>query len=208
MPKRQSRVAVVNYQQRAKEFAVGDMVYPYSQIGAGVNPAAYSGRVVAVWPAIGMVDVEFPTGNSRFPVEDLQKLTSEGVDPPKATSDTIPGGTGTEPVSAGPKDADPKVASLRRITSRVAQAYVKKALYWGAVDRHYKATQDEIDSGRFQCPKCKDSILRPANYKRIEGRSERLLCCDKCLFLIKRQDIIGHPEYVDDGLDGIMAGGK
>jgi hypothetical protein len=28
--------------------------------------------------------------------------------------------------------------------------------------------------------------------------SERLLACSGCLFLIKRADIIGHPEYVKD----------
>jgi len=208
MPKRQPRVAVVNYQQRAKEFAVGDTVFPYTQMGAGMNPTAYSGRVVAVWPAIGMVDVEFPTGNSRFPVEDLQKTLSKDVVAPEPAADTVPGGTGTVPVAPGPKDPDAKKASVSRIASRVAQAYVKKALYWGALDRHYKATQGEIDSGQFRCPKCKANTLRAANYKRSEGRSDRLLCCDQCLFLIRSEDIIGHPEYVDDGLDGVMAGGK
>lgn len=183
------RDAAVNYQQRAKEFAVGDKVYPYTQIGAGQNPTAYSGRVVAVFPSIGMVDVEFPTGNTRFPVEELQKTETKDAVPPK--NETVPGGAGTVPVSTGPK-----TASINRIASRVAQAYVKKALYWGAVDRHYKATQTELDSNEFCCPKCKaEGILRKAVYKREDGQSVHLLACPSCLFLIKKEQIINHPDF-------------
>lgn len=194
MTKRQSRTAVVNYQNRAKDFAIGDMVYPYTQVGAGMNPTAYSGRVVAVWPAIGMVDVEFPTGNTRFPVEELQKTHSPDAVPPKPTADTVPGGAGSEPVSPGPKDADPG-RKTAKIASRVAQAYVKKALYWGATDRHYRATRSELDGNAFCCPRCEgDLILQKAVYKREDGQSVRLLACKNCLFLIKREQILNHPE--------------
>jgi hypothetical protein len=195
MTKRLSRkVAVVNYQNRAKDFAIGDMVYPYTQVGAGMNPTAYSGRIVAVWPAIGMVDVEFPTGNTRFPVEELQKTHSQDAVPPKPTADTVPGGAGSEPVSAGPKDADPGQKTASRIASRVAQAYVKRALYWGASDRHYRATRSELDQNSFCCPRCdKESLLQKAVYKREDGQSVRLLACKKCLFLIKPDQILNHP---------------
>ena len=53
-----AKQAAINYQQRAVEFQVGDSIVPF-----GV-PAEKAGRVVAVYPAIGMVDVEFPSGQN------------------------------------------------------------------------------------------------------------------------------------------------
>jgi DNA-directed RNA polymerase subunit M/transcription elongation factor TFIIS len=196
MPESQ-RIANNDYQQRAKEFAVGDKVFPYAQVGSGASPTAYSGRVVTVWPAIGMVDVEFPTGNARFPVEELQKTLSDEAEPPKAEADNVPGGSGTEPVSAGPKRTELKTAALSMVASRVARAYVKKALYWGAVDRNYRATKAEVEANHFQCPKCKhEEPLQKAIYKREDGQSVRLLACRDCLFLIKRDQVLNHPEHV------------
>ena len=184
--------AYVDYQQRAKEFSVGGVVYPTWGENTDI-----SGRVVAVWPAIGMVDVEWPHGTERVPVEDLQRLTSDTPhEPPQPEHDNVPGGTGTVSVPGGP-DKLPHRASVER----VAEAFVKKALYWAAADRQYKATGGECDGGQFRCPKCKDAVLRPASYKRREGQSEKLLGCPECLFLIKREDIIGHPDY-DDGSTG------
>ena len=62
----------VDYQARASAFTVGARTYPL--LG---DPSA-AGSVVAVWPAIGMVDVQFPHGVSRYPVEDLV-VDSTGV---------------------------------------------------------------------------------------------------------------------------------
>ena len=73
---------------------------------------------------------------------------------------------------------------------RVAQKYMKVALYWAARNRQYRATKTEIALGKFRCPKCGYEYLRPTVYKRLEGRSEKLLGCTSCLFLIKRSDIL------------------
>lgn len=196
-PKNKS--AYVDYQQRATEFSVGDLVSPF-----GSTNQNHDGRVQAVWPAIGMVDVEWPHGSERIPVEDLQrKPNNDTTGAPAIGKDNIPGGAGTVPVSGGPH-----VASTALSARRVAAAYLKKALYWAAPDRHYRATQGELDSNTFLCPKCKEGVLRSTSYKRTEGQSDRLLACPRCLFLVRRCDIIGHPEYEDDGLPGVQAGGK
>jgi hypothetical protein len=53
-----------------------------------------AGVVMQVFPAIGMVDVEFPFGSKRFPVEDLVIVG----DTHRNTLDSIPGGAGVSPV--------------------------------------------------------------------------------------------------------------
>lgn len=167
--------AYVNFQQRALEFSPGDAVFPFM----GGN-SHLSGRVVAVWPSIGMVDVEWPHGSERMPVEDLQRQTPDGE--PLPENNNVPGGS--------PAD---KTASLRRL----GEAFVKKAIYWASVDRKYKASRAELDSGNFHCPKCREGTLRKAVYKRAEGASDRLFGCPSCLFLIKACDIVGGPDWQD-----------
>lgn len=191
MARRKSHI--VNWQQRAGEFSVGDEVFLFM-----FGDEYSSGRVVSVYPAIGMVDVEFANGVKRMGVEELQRVKTE-VSPP--VTDNIPGGAGTVPVSGGP----PPVSKEARVR-RVAEAFVKKSLYWGSRDRKYRATRGEVDSGQFMCPKCKQAPLGPAIYKRRDGKSEQLLGCHNCLFLIKKIDVIGHPEYVEpkaDPLEGM-----
>jgi hypothetical protein len=147
-----------------------------------------AGSVQAVYPAIGMVEVEFPAGSKRLPVEDLQRLDNDGV-AIAITDSTAPAGIGTVSVPGGPyaKKADDKSIG------RVARAFVKQSLYWGARDRKYRATKAEIESGHYGCPKCRargiESVMQPANYKRREGISEKLMGCGTCLFLIKKLDI-------------------
>lgn len=195
----------VDYQQRAREFSVGDLAYP---LAGGSTDESQAGRVVAVWPAIGQVDLEFAWGSGRYGVEDLQRVTSIVAIPPNPEHTTVPGGTGTVPVSGSPRTA---AASI----DRVAHAWIKRALYWASSDRHYQATRAELDAGNYTCPKCKDGVLKPAVYKRSEGKSERLLGCPSCLFLIKRCDIIGDADYEDgeyveesDTAEGLLAGKK
>lgn len=172
----------VNFQDRALEFSPGDVVVPYG------NHSDAAGRVVAVYPAIGMADVEFTSGNKRYPVEDLQRY--EGKFPAPPAGDTVPGGL---PTAVGEESA--VVVTARQAESRrVAEAFVKQAIYWGAADRRYRATQAEIATGHFNCPKCKSEVLRPAVYKRRGGQSEKLLGCPQCMFLVKKTDLIGHPE--------------
>jgi len=196
----------VDYQQRAAEFAVGDVVSPLN----AASSVYLRGRVVAVWPGIGMIDVEWPDGNMRCPVEDVQRHAAGGeVVPPEVGHDNVPGGAAKVPVSDGPAHLK---AAFTETTQRVARAYVekachtRKALYWGAIDRHYRASTAEASAGSYNCPNCKGSCLRPASYKRQGGVSEKLLACSQCLFLIKRADIIGHPEYVEDhGVDVVAS---
>jgi predicted RNA-binding Zn-ribbon protein involved in translation (DUF1610 family) len=171
------------YQQRVTEFERGQRVFPF------FTDEYHAGTVVAVWPAIGMVDVEFPQGYLRMPVEELQRVNdSSPVMTPDPNHNSIPGGAGTVPVSAGP---------FAESVSRVARAHVKQAMYWGAVDRKYRATKSEIESGAYTCPKCGEDVLKKAIYKRDSGASDKLYGCPACLFLIKRCDIIGDPEFVD-----------
>ena len=197
-----TKSALVDYQQRGAEFSVGDLVYPF-----GADQSVM-GRVQAVWPAIGMVDVEWPHGSERFPVEGLHKHKSQDFVPPAVGKDNIPGGAGTVSVPGGPVVLEPSTRTIEAVPSaaRVAAAYIKKSLYWAAPDRHYRATAEEIESNSFRCPKCRDVTLVPTVYKRVEGASDRLMACPQCLFLVKRSDLIGHPEYVDDGLPGVQAG--
>jgi len=122
--------------------------------------------------------------------------------PPEVGHDNVPGGAKTVSKPGGPEtlpymEESRKVASDPNRIRRVAEAYVKKALYWASKDRQYRASGGEIDADAFNCPKCKEAILRPASYKRQGGQSEHLLGCPHCLFLIKKCDIIGHPDYVD-----------
>ena len=197
----------LDYQQRATEFKVGDQVVP---LGA---QAEWAGRVVAVFPAIGMVDVEFSNGNKRYPVEDVQRL-QPGQPVISPMTDSVPGGSGTVEVPNGPHEklnvpstprpvvqvSDAEEAQIlhdmaTRTAShiRVAQAWVKRALYWNGADRKYRATQSELDGKVYYCPRCKDTLLKKAIYKRTEGKSERLYGCPECLFLIRRSDVMGDP---------------
>ncbi len=184
-----AKQAYVDYQRRSKEFKVGDVVYPF------LEHPGQSGRVQAVWPAIGMVDVEFPSGSVRMAVEDLQRYDSTDYLPPEVGDANIPGGTGTVDVPGGPGKLPH--SSSDHTLQRVARAFVKKALYWASSDRQYKATRGELDGGTYTCPKCGDDHLRKAVYKRRGGQSVPLLGCRACLFLIKREDILGDPSYVE-----------
>ena len=169
---RRQAVNNVDYQERAKEFAVGDIVTPF-----GIWDAQ-GGRVTAVWPAIGMVDVEFSIGNRRYPVEDLQKIDSNGNASPPHTN-SVPGGQPTVSVPGGPNE------------SKVAAAYAKKSLYWAGRDRKYRKTTPEMATGCPNCPKCGHGFpLKRAIYKRRDGSSERLMGCPGCMFLIKDADIV------------------
>ena len=171
---------VLNYQTRALAFKVGDRVYPL----LGGNASLW-GTVVAVYPAIGMADVAYPHGTTRAPVEDLVVSTEKN---PEATIDiataVVPGGVGTVSVSGGP-------GMPTGGAHRVASAYIKQAVYWASKDRQYKPSREELDTNSFCCPRCEESILAPVVYKREDGRSTKLFCCRECLFLIRRNDIMG-----------------
>ncbi len=179
----------VDFQERAAEFAPNDFVVPFGY------DDSLTGRVTAVWPAIGMVDVEFATGNKRFPVEELSRINPEHAKIIPPLTNSAPGEGDMVSVPGGPfepLDDNERLASSGASLLRVAHAFVKQSLYWASKDRRYRATRGECDSGTFSCPKCGEgSTLRRAIYKRREGVSERLMACSNCLFLIKRDDIEG-----------------
>lgn len=158
---------LTDYQKRVREFSVGDRVIPF---GGGTELA---GTVVAVHDGIGMVDVQFATGAIRMPVEDVNIVAEDGsIYTPELENQSIPGND----VFRNP-------------------AQTKTALYWAERDRRYRANKGECDSKIFTCPKCRCEEglpipLKKAIYKRREGASEHLLGCPKCLFLIKKEDIM------------------
>lgn len=191
----------VNYQQMSYDFKVGDPVVPlYSE-------EHIAGRLVALYPAIGMADVQFPYGNGRFPVEDIQKVNDNELGGLAPKWEDIPGGAGTVSVPGGPKP-------LKRVASaeRVATAFMKQALYWDKEPREYRATRSEQEGGNFSCPRCRQSPMSLRKYK-IEGK---LLVCPNCNFLIKRENIKGSgfepPELPEISprrdLQGLVLGGK
>lgn len=186
-----------DYQERALEFKVGDAVIPYF---ANVERA---GRVKAVFPAIGMIDVEFPHGAKRYPVEEITKLHNDRTWVEAPHSDSVPGGAGTVVVDGGPypavdysyEDDHPETGTTpkeaHQSVKRVAEAFVKKAIYWAERDRQYRATREEIENHQFLCPKGCNVPMKKAIYKRRGGVSDRLFGCPSCLFLIKRDDVLG-----------------
>jgi len=180
-----------NYQERAAEFAVGEEVETVN----GTH-----GRIVALWPAIGMADVEFPNGSRRIPVEEMYRAPGSWVASPQG--ETVPGGLPTVSVPGGsvaPIPPPVKKTASPQSQERVARAFVKRALYWAGKDRQYRASGDEVDSGLYCCPKCKargeEIPMRRAIYKRRNGCSDRLLGCPSCMFLIKRSDVLNDPTY-------------
>ena len=148
----------VNYQTRAREFSIGDVVVPYGLWNS------QSGRITAVYPAIGMADVEFPIGNKRVPVEVLMIQSDADVAPPYTNSVVA------------------KTASAKRVV----------ALYWADKDRKYRATRSECEQKSVSCPRCPGSPMRKSTFTRAEGASEHLLGCPKCMFLIRFEDIPNH----------------
>lgn len=304
-----------DYQARAREFEVHDYVHP---VGAGPMDI---GRVSQVFPGIGMVQVEFPFGSRRYPVEDLEKIRKEDALVVPPMSDNVPGGPTVAPVSAGrpaelneagfletpqvnkadstvdpettgptnapaaskaasdipfdrfykaldgirkelkkaksfndldlaaghvptyvrggaskgflPKsytskynrllkgggikglegieasrqhwlsivdDMEKSARSMERRSKKamsvdeLAEAFVKKGLYWAQADRNYRATKAELDSGKYTCPKCKEHQLKKAIYKMREGGRHRLYVCPGCTFIIKQDNI--HSDHV------------
>lgn len=197
----QRRADEGNWQARAQEFEVGHTV---ALINGGETDI---GRVVAVWPGIGMCDIQFPHTSSRIGVENLH-IINPGDDPFVAPMhEDVPGGPGS---AADVSDGAPqgnviegevprvelvhevnKTAELDAMTGRVARTFVKKSLYWAARDRKYRVSRDEHAAGQYRCPaKACDGHLRRANYKMEDGRTVKLHACPSCLFMIRASDIL------------------
>ena len=172
----------VNYQERARQFAVGDLVVPFGLF------ESQAGRVTAVHRGIGMVDVEFPTGARRYPVEDVVLVNPKLAPTAPPVTDSTPGSS--------------HQASARRVT----------ALYWAEKDRKYRSSREEAASKLLSCPKCgPESALKKAIYRREQGASDHLLGCPNCMFLIHREDVVNHwdAERVAAGMvAGLLEGGN
>lgn len=193
----QRRADEGDWQARGQEFTVGHTV-------ALVNGGATdTGRVVAVWPGIGMVDVQFPHTSYRIPVEDLQ-IINPGDDPYVAPMhEDVPGGAGSDAmVSDGAVSTNvvegeaPRVELVHEVNklasvSKVAREFVKKSLYWHATDRKYRISREERDGGYMRCPaRSCAGHLRKATYKMEDGRKVKLHACPECLFMIRAADVL------------------
>jgi len=180
------RGTYVNYQARATAFHVGDRVYPILK----GNPSN-GGTVVAVWPAIGMVDVQYPHGATRAPVEDLLIDSGSSIDASVDVAyDSVPGGTRTVPVSGGPPPPSKDASAARVATGHLN----KMAVYWAAKGRQYRPSKAEMETGQLCCPRCEDAYLRKTLYKMEEGMRVKLFVCPECLFIVRRDDVLGFEE--------------
>lgn len=180
------RGSYVDYQARATAFHVGDRVYPILK-----GNSSNGGTVVAVWPAIGMVDVQYPHGATRAPVEDLLIDSGSSIDASVDVAyDSVPGGTHTVPVAGGPALDDREVSA-----HRVASSHLNKmAVYWAAKGRQYRPCKTEMETGKLMCPRCDEAILRKTLYKMEEGARIKLFVCPECLFIVRRDDVLGFEE--------------
>jgi len=205
-----------NWQARGQEFQVGQTV---RLVNGGDTD---QGRVVATYPGIGMVDVQWPHTSYRMPVEDLQIVNPGDDTYISPMHEDVPGGPGTSAQvsegapqgniiegevprvelvhEVGPDGISTKLAgdARRRMTERVAAAFVKKSLYWHARDRKYRVSADEHRSGQYRCPtKGCGAQLRRATYKMEDGCCAKLHACPKCMFIIKSADLL--TDHVEEG---------
>lgn len=144
----------------------GDYVYV---LEAGGKPAW--ARVLRVWPSVGMADVRWEpgTGEARLPIETLKVVES-----------ALPGTPAVDPVyGVSARLASRREAMLKRV-----------ALYWAGPGRQYRMNRAEREAGCPNCPKCCDP-MRKTTYKMEEGARVALWCCPSCLFLVRRDDVIG-----------------
>ena len=82
----------IDYWSLARDFAVGDSVQKF-MTGRPGDLAPFYGRVTAVLPKIGFVDVQWPFGNSRETPEDLVKVNPQiqSYVPPQINFSYYPG---------------------------------------------------------------------------------------------------------------------
>lgn len=179
------RRAYFNFQEKARGFSVGDSIIPVFADQVNV------GRVIAVWPAIGMLDVEYPWGNKRYPVEDVYKANPEEQEiDPNGGAGTTTGGP-THSVSEGPSRSTSRTAfDHLGLVHRVINRATKIALYWAERGRKYRCTKSETANGAYRCPRCGYDHMIPTIYKREDSSSVRLMGCPECMFLIRASDII------------------
>ena len=121
------------YSVDVRDFKPGMQVKKMSKHMA---PEAYQGVVLAVYPKLNALDVEWPLGVDREAAEDLMIVNASEI------------------------WTEPHTSSIERIASTY-----KKALYWNEKGRKYRKSKGEIEDGQMKCPKCKALGMRKARYK-------------------------------------------
>lgn len=166
------KTSYIDWQSIASSFQVGDRVRASNPVDGRFSP--WEGQVTAVMSGIGMVDVQTPFGNVRFPAEDLTVTSRD----PVYEDTSYPGYDNTL------MQGDPADARATRVASSVMR---RTALYWAAPGRQYLPTKKEVEEGVFTCPKC-DTELQKTIYKK---RTKLYICTNvDCLFCIKPSDIL------------------
>ena len=225
---------MIDYWKLVKDFAPGDAVQRFAPgVSGGLSP--FLGRVTAVHKGTGFVDVQWPSGNERVPVEDLVRVNPDFAKylPPSLNFSWYPGfdvkqasGTpwrtdvfhpdfyiaaanqwlhGVDEVTAydelwhkyGSRYDDEllraEVAKLyafgRNSATLRLRTHMKTSAYWVAQNRQYRVTSEELRAMKPSCPKC-GTLMRKTTYKMTRGVRERLFACPKCLFLIKRENLL------------------
>jgi hypothetical protein len=182
-----------------RTFSVGDQVEILAPSSMGV------GTVIAVWPAIEMLDVRFLWGDERVAMKEVLQVDPANLlygDFPVDTGEMVMVSEGGRRRASRHAKAIPTVAHQhaphaasrplhgKRGVARIASSYLAKtALYWAAEDRKYRCNRSEYEEGSYTCPRDGYPLQRTI-YKREGGKSLRLLACKRCLFLIKESDIL------------------
>jgi hypothetical protein len=234
---------MIDYWRLTRDFQIGDTVQKFMP-GRSGDLSPYHGRVTAVLPGIGFVDVQWPFGNERVSPEDLIKLNPKFVAylPPTLDFSWYPGqDTQTELRKASnvpsnlwrtievPQGFHKVLAKIWNRGANEVQAYDelwhryasysddsilrdevakfyafsrnaaemffqtlvnRTATYWMAQNRQHRATNEEIERRKPNCPRCGLS-MRKATYKMREGQRVKLFVCPKDFYILKREDIFG-----------------
>lgn len=88
-----------------------------------------------------------------------------------------------------------EVAKFYRLARNASEMRIqafahRSASYWVAQNRQFRVTQEELLTKRPSCPKC-GKAMRKTTYKMEKGARARLFACPKCLFLLKRDNLLG-----------------
>lgn len=219
------KTSYVDSQALAKAFSIGDTVL-FPIFTRGSNYAPTIGKVTAVLPQIGFVDVETPFGSVRMAPEDLIKTTSEDASYLQDTS-----------YSSYDHDKARKIASRyleSEFTSVCEAGYTSQALRITEEDA-YKAVKaskptlsPDLIEQALRVAYTEPAITKTALYWRAKGRrympsvkevacgtfscpncrncleqthykkNTKLYVCRECLFTIRPGDLLSPGQIVED----------
>ncbi len=123
---------------------------------------------------------------------DLARLWTKGASEVRAYDDLWRKYTSLGAADEAIRDEVTKFYTVgRNLTDlRIQQHTAKTAAYWVAQNRQYRVTGEELQGRKPFCPKC-GRQMRKTNYKMEKGARHQLFACPKCLFLIKREHLLG-----------------